>query len=81
MSEQLRPIHALRVTSRGSGPSPISGLCLYLDAMASLATACDRYGLDDAKSIVRYFLANASTFRGEKAKALKAELKLHVGIK
>jgi hypothetical protein len=33
------------------------------------------YMYDDARSIVRYFLANASTFRGDAAKALKAELK------
>ena len=33
------------------------------------------YGYDSAKSVVLYFLANASTFRGPKAKELKAELK------
>lgn len=39
------------------------------------------YGCDSEKSVVLYFLGNASTFRGEKAKALKAELKLVCGIK
>jgi hypothetical protein len=47
----------------------------YLEAMADLDSIADRYGADDAKSIVAYFLGNASTFRGEQAKALKAELK------
>ena len=47
----------------------------YLEAMQSLNTIDDRYGLDDGRGIVARFLCNASTFRGDKAKALKAELK------
>jgi hypothetical protein len=46
----------------------------YLDAMYSLDKVTDNYGLDSGKSIVAYFLANASTWRGEKAKAIKKEL-------
>ena len=48
----------------------------YLNAMLR-----GDYGWDGAKSVVLYFLSNASTFRGETAKALKAELKLVAGIK
>lgn len=47
----------------------------YLEAMLRLDRITDRYGFDDARSIVTYFLGNASSFRGEQAKALKAELK------
>jgi len=47
----------------------------YLDAMASLNSINDNYGWDSAKSIVLYFLGNASTWRGETAKRIKAELK------
>lgn len=47
----------------------------YLDAMLSLKTIEDKYYFDDARSIVTYFLCNASSWRGEKAKAIKAELK------
>lgn len=47
----------------------------YLDAMASLNSMEDKYGWDDAKSIVLYFLSNASTWRGDTAKRIKAELK------
>ncbi len=47
----------------------------YLAAMFSLSYGDDRYGMDEGASICRYFLCNASTYRGEKAKALKAELK------
>jgi hypothetical protein len=53
----------------------------YLDAMLSLNEPTDRYFMDSADSIVRYFLANASTYRGEKAKAHKIELKKICGIK
>jgi hypothetical protein len=47
----------------------------YLQAMLELDTVQDKYYEDDARSIVLYFLSNASTFRGEVAKLLKAELK------
>jgi hypothetical protein len=47
----------------------------YLDAMQSLTDKNSMYYQDSAKSIVNYFLANASTFRGEDAKRLKEELK------
>ena len=47
----------------------------YLDARLVLRDKNSAYGYDSAKSVVLYFLANASTFRGPKAKELKAELK------
>lgn len=53
----------------------------YLDAMLSLDHIGSRYGYDDARSIILYFLANASTYRGEVAKAHKAELKTLAGMK
>ena len=53
----------------------------YLEAMQTLDKPTDTYGMDSAKSIVAYFLANASTWKGEKAKSIKSELKKLVGIK
>ena len=47
----------------------------YLDAMASLSSVNDRFGFDDGRSIVRYFLCNASSWRGPIAKEIKALLK------
>ena len=47
----------------------------YLEAMSGLEKITDNYGADSARSIVLYFLGNANSYRGEKAKALKAELK------
>lgn len=53
----------------------------YLEAMRSLDSASDSFGYDSAKSVVAYFLANASGYRGDTAKAHKAALKSLVGIK
>ena len=47
----------------------------YVDAMYQLNHINDTYGYDDARDIVIRFLGNASGWRGEKAKAVKQELK------
>ena len=47
----------------------------YLKAMFSLVSIHDYFGYDTGKEIVLRFLCNASSFRGEKAEALKQELK------
>ncbi len=54
---------------------PYFGAVPYLDAMSSLFNVQQNYGYDTADSIVRYFLSNAATWRGETAKRIKAELK------
>ena len=46
----------------------------YLQAMYGLNSISDNYGCDSAKSIIAYFLSNASTYRGETAKRIKKEL-------
>ena len=55
--------------------NPYFGAVPYLQAMRSLDTIHDRYGEDSAKSIVLYFLSNATTWRGDVARRVKAELK------
>lgn len=50
----------------------------YLDAMATFDEMDPykaQYMMDPGSHIVNYFLANAATFRGPEAKAIKAELK------
>lgn len=47
----------------------------YLNAMKEIRDINGAYYADDAKSVVLYFLANASTYRGENARAYKALLK------
>jgi len=54
---------------------PYFGAKPYLDAMRHLDTIRDKYYYDDAESVVRYFLSNATSWKGETARAIKAELK------
>jgi hypothetical protein len=51
------------------------GAVPYVEAMASINSINDMYGSDRARDIVSYFLANARTWRGPKAREIKAELK------
>lgn len=60
-------------SSIGKGVSPYARP--YLNAMYTLDSIDGMYYYDTADSVVRYFLANANGWRGETAKAIKAELK------
>jgi len=53
----------------------------YLNAMLQIEAGQQSFGQDDTKSVVLYFLGNARSFRGPRAKELKAELKAAVGLK
>ncbi len=54
---------------------PYFGAMPYLRAMHSLVSVTDRFGYDSADDVIRYFLVNASTWRGETARRVKAELR------
>ena len=60
---------------RADWTKPYFGAVPYLDAMGSLNTMQDKYYYDDAESVVLYFLANATTWKGETARRIKTELK------
>jgi hypothetical protein len=47
----------------------------YLDAMLTLQSLEDNYFQDSGRDIVLRFLANATTWRGEKARTIKKELR------
>jgi hypothetical protein len=51
----------------------------YLNAMFAVKDLDSPYGADNGKTIVLYFLSNAATWRGDTAKAVKAELKRRLG--
>lgn len=76
-----RSIREIALEIRKYWEKPYFGAKPYLEAMLSLETINDNFGQDSAKSVVVYFLGNASTFRGEHAKRLKAELKKIAGVK
>lgn len=47
----------------------------YLDAMRTMGSINENYGMDTGASIVGYLLSNLASYKGETAKAIKAELK------
>lgn len=80
-NENFRPLCEIAEDIRKHWKNVYFGAKPYLSAMATLTTMEDTYVFDDAKTIVLYFLANASTWRGEDARRIKAELKKMAGIK
>ena len=46
----------------------------YVDALTQLNSIHDQYYADSAASVVRYALSNLTGWKGEKARAIKAEL-------
>lgn len=47
----------------------------YVSAMKNLTRVSDTYYADSGSSVIAYALANLSSWRGDKARAIKAELK------
>ena len=80
-STRVRSISAVARDIRREWKNVYFGAVPYLSAMQSLDGPGDMYGCDDARGIVLYFLGNAHAFRGERARALKAELKAICNIK
>lgn len=73
-----RPLNVIAQEITKSWPNPSYSAEPYLAAMRSLGKVTDNYGADSGESIVVYFLANASGWRGETARRVKAELKAMV---
>lgn len=79
--ENARPLSAIAREIEGSWKNVYFGARPYLDAMHSLNSINDNYYCDSAMSVVCYFLGNASSWRGEDARRIKAELKKLAGLK
>ena len=69
MSTTTRPLYAIAREIRKDWPKVYFGAKPYLDALATMDSANDDYGYDGGRDMIRYFLANASTWRGETAAA------------
>jgi hypothetical protein len=76
-----RPLHVIAREIVADWKKPYFGAVPYIRAMETLHSITANYGADDGKSIVLYFLANATTWRGDVARKIKAELKAMAGIK
>ena len=70
-----RPLSVIASDICATWPKVYFGAVPYLDAMHSLDSIDGAYFADSARSVVLYFLSNASTWRGPDAKRIKAELK------
>lgn len=74
MENSNRPLSEIAREIRKDWQKVNFGAVPYLDAMRSLDSINDKFCEDSAKSIVMYFLSNASTWRGDVAKRIKLEL-------
>lgn len=72
---QTRPLYEIAADIRANWTKPYFGAVPYLEAMELLDKITDDFVCDSGRSVVTYFLANASTFRGDAARRIKAELK------
>ena len=69
-----RPIHEIAAEVRKTWPKVNFAAEPYLAAMECIGSIEEDYGADSARSVVLYFLSNATGWRGEAARRIKAEL-------
>lgn len=74
-----RPLYEVAAEVKADWSKAKSGVYFgavpYLDAMSTLRTMDEDYYADPASEVVMYFLANATSWRGETAQRVKGELK------
>ena len=70
-----RPLYEIAADIRADWKHVYYGARPYLDALDVLDRVTDIYGVESARWIVLYFLSNASTWKGPKAREIKAELR------
>lgn len=77
MNDKKRTFQQIAKDIKSTWLNVYFGAVPYLEALLTLDTTDPNasYYYDTAGDIARYFLANAQTFRGADAIALKAELK------
>jgi len=71
----MRPINVIAKEIRATWLNVSPYAKPYLDAMSQLQSIDDNYYLDSGRGVVMYFLSNASGYRGDDARRIKAELK------
>lgn len=74
-----RPLHEIANDIRKDWKKVNYAAVPYLDAMSDLDSITDNYYADSARSVVSYFLSNASQWKGATAARIKAELKAMLG--
>ena len=80
MAKVNRPLYQIASEIRKNWNTKNSGTVLspyakpYLEAMETLNSIDDRFIMDSGRSIVAYFLGNATSWKGEVAREIKKEL-------
>lgn len=69
-----RPLYQIAREIMADWQPPHPTAAPYLVAMETLNSIDDDYFLDTGRSVVLYFLANASQWKGETARRIKKEL-------
>lgn len=69
-----RPIHDIEREISADWKKVNYGAVPYLAAMREMDSIDEAYGFDTGRSVVAYFLSNATTWRGEVARRVKREL-------
>lgn len=72
---ETRSLHDIAADIKANWPKVNYAAKPYLEVMAVLTDMSSGYYQDSADSIVRYFLSNATSWRGADARRIKAELK------
>jgi hypothetical protein len=70
-----RPIHQIAEEINREWTRPYFGAVPYIRALMAVSNVHDSYGADPVTDLIRYFLSNATTWRGDVARRIKAELK------
>lgn len=70
----MRKLNEIAKDVRKDWKNVYFGAVPYLEALERLENLSDVYGMETAVSIVNYFLANATYWRGQKAREIKKEL-------
>ena len=72
--EQKRTFAAIAAEIKATWKKPYFGAMPYIDALSTVHSSDKdaRYMYETAESLVQYFLANATYWRGEDAKRIKA---------
>ena len=71
----MRSLHTIARQIQSDWVNPYFGAIPYLGAMLSLDKIDDRFGHDNARAIVLYFLSNSGRWKGPVAQAVKLELR------
>ena len=74
MSIQKRPLYVIAHEIRSDWKNVFFGAEPYLGAMEQIGSIDEMFYADTARSVVVYFLSNATNWRGEVARRVKKEL-------